>query len=78
MELAPGAQGRAACPPITAIEISRLTAFLDDEIGILVKSLGPDRIVFGNRHAVQLSRPGPAQSERPARPAASRRSRSWD
>jgi predicted TIM-barrel fold metal-dependent hydrolase len=29
------------------IEISRLTAFLDDELGALIKSLGPGRIVFG-------------------------------
>jgi uncharacterized protein len=29
------------------IEISRLTAFLDDELGALIKALGPGRIVFG-------------------------------
>jgi uncharacterized protein len=39
------------------IEIS-LTAFLDDEIGALIKSLGPGRIVFGT--CMPFSYPDPA------------------
>jgi uncharacterized protein len=40
------------------IEISRLTAFLDDELGALVKALGPGRIVFGT--GTPFSYPDPA------------------
>ena len=40
------------------IEISRLTAFLDDELGALVKSLGPGRIVFGT--GMPFNYPDPA------------------
>jgi hypothetical protein len=40
------------------IEISRLTAFLEDELGTLVKALGADRIVFGT--GMPFSYPDPA------------------
>jgi predicted TIM-barrel fold metal-dependent hydrolase len=40
------------------IELSRLTALLDDEIGALIKSLGPGRIVFGT--GMPFSYPDPA------------------
>ena len=40
------------------IEISRLSAYLDDEIGNLIKSLGPGRLV--PRHHVPRSYPDPA------------------
>ena len=52
--------GRAGdgLPANYRIEISRLTAFLDDELGTLVKSLGPDRIVFGT--GMPFSYPDPA------------------
>ena len=40
------------------IEISRLTRFLDDELGTLIKSLGADRIVFGT--GMPFSYPDPA------------------
>jgi predicted TIM-barrel fold metal-dependent hydrolase len=40
------------------IEISRLTALLDDEIGTLVKSLGPGRVVFGT--GMPFNYPDPA------------------
>jgi predicted TIM-barrel fold metal-dependent hydrolase len=52
--------GRAgnSLPANYRIEISRLTALLDDEIGALIKSLGPDRIVFGT--GMPFSYPDPA------------------
>jgi uncharacterized protein len=40
------------------IEVSRLTALLDDEIGALVDALGPSRIVFGS--GMPFSYPDPA------------------
>jgi predicted TIM-barrel fold metal-dependent hydrolase len=40
------------------IEISRLTAFLDNEIGALIQSLGPGRIVFGT--GMPFNYPDPA------------------
>ena len=40
------------------IEISRLTAFLDDEIGALIRSLGPGRIVLGT--GMPFNYPDPA------------------
>lgn len=40
------------------IEISRLTAFLDDELGALMKSQGPGRIVFGT--GMPFTYPDPA------------------
>jgi uncharacterized protein len=40
------------------IEISRLTAFLDDELGMLIKSLGAGRIVFGT--GMPFNYPDPA------------------
>lgn len=40
------------------IEISRLTAFLDDELGTLIKSLEPGRIVFGT--GMPFNYPDPA------------------
>jgi predicted TIM-barrel fold metal-dependent hydrolase len=40
------------------IEISRLSAFLDDEIGALIKSLGAGRIVFGT--GMPFNYPDPA------------------
>jgi predicted TIM-barrel fold metal-dependent hydrolase len=36
-----------ALPANYRIEVSRLTALLDDELGALLKALGPDRVVFG-------------------------------
>ena len=52
--------GRAGggLPANYRIEISRLSALLDDEIGALIKSLGPDRIVFGT--GMPFSYPDPA------------------
>jgi predicted TIM-barrel fold metal-dependent hydrolase len=52
--------GRAGdgLPANYRIEISRLTAFLDDEIGALIASLGPDRIVFGT--GMPFNYPDPA------------------
>jgi predicted TIM-barrel fold metal-dependent hydrolase len=52
--------GRAGdgLPTNYRIEISRLTAFLDDEIGALIKSLGPGRIVFGT--GMPFNYPDPA------------------
>jgi uncharacterized protein len=52
--------GRAGngLPANYRIEISRLTALLDDEIGALIKALGPDRIVFGT--GMPFSYPDPA------------------
>jgi predicted TIM-barrel fold metal-dependent hydrolase len=52
-----GRQG-SGLPANYCIEISRLTAFLDDELGALLKSLGPGRIVFGTR--MPFSYPDPA------------------
>ena len=52
-----GRQG-SHLPANYCIEISRLTAFLDDELGALVKSLGPGRIVFGT--GMPFSYPDPA------------------
>jgi predicted TIM-barrel fold metal-dependent hydrolase len=40
------------------IEFSRLTALLDDELGTLIKSLGPGRIVFGT--GMPFNYPDPA------------------
>ncbi len=40
------------------IEISRLTALLDNEIGALITSLGPDRLVFGT--GMPFNYPDPA------------------
>jgi predicted TIM-barrel fold metal-dependent hydrolase len=40
------------------IEISRLTAFLDNELGALIQSLGPGRIVFGT--GMPFNYPDPA------------------
>ena len=40
------------------IEISRLSAYLDDEIGNLIKSLGPGRLVFGT--GMPFNYPDPA------------------
>jgi uncharacterized protein len=52
--------GRAdsGLPANYRIEISRLSALLDDEIGALIKSLGSDRIVFGT--GMPFSVPDPA------------------
>jgi uncharacterized protein len=52
--------GRAGSglPANYRIEISRLTAFLDNEIGALIKALGPDRMVFGS--GMPFSYPDPA------------------
>ena len=52
--------GRAGSglPANYRIEISRLTAFLDDELGTLIQSLGPGRIVFGT--GMPFSYPDPA------------------
>jgi predicted TIM-barrel fold metal-dependent hydrolase len=52
--------GRAGSdlPANYRIEISRLSALLDNEIGALIKSLGPDRIVFGT--GMPFSYPDPA------------------
>jgi predicted TIM-barrel fold metal-dependent hydrolase len=52
--------GRAdkGLPANYRIEISRLTALLDNEIGALVKSLGPDRLVFGT--GMPFNYPDPA------------------
>jgi predicted TIM-barrel fold metal-dependent hydrolase len=52
--------GRAdgGLPANYRIEISRLTAFLDDEIGALIRSLGPGRIVFGT--GMPFNYPDPA------------------
>ena len=52
--------GRAGngLPANYRIEISRLTAFLEDELGTLVKALGADRIVFGT--GMPFSYPDPA------------------
>jgi uncharacterized protein len=40
------------------VEISRLSALLDDEIGALIKAIGPDRVVFGT--GMPFSYPDPA------------------
>src|SRR5262249_5964714 len=45
-------------PANYAIEISRLTALLDSEIGFLMKELGADRIVLGT--GMPFSYPDPA------------------
>jgi predicted TIM-barrel fold metal-dependent hydrolase len=52
-----GRQG-GGLPANYRIEISRLTALLDNEIGKLVESLGPDRLVFGT--GMPFSYPDPA------------------
>ncbi|MHB1038320.1 MAG: amidohydrolase family protein [Pirellulales bacterium] len=45
-------------PPNWAIEISRLSALLENEIGQLLASLGPDRLMFGT--GMPLNYPDPA------------------
>ena len=40
------------------LEISRLTAMLDDELGTLIRDLGAERIVFGT--GMPFSYPDPA------------------
>jgi uncharacterized protein len=45
-------------PPNYAIEISRLSALLDNEIGQLLANLGPDRLMFGT--GMPLNYPDPA------------------
>jgi predicted TIM-barrel fold metal-dependent hydrolase len=54
----PLARQGSGLPANYRIEISRLTAFLDDEIGALVKSLGAGRLVFGT--GMPFNYPDPA------------------
>jgi uncharacterized protein len=54
----PLGRGGGGLPDNYRIEISRLTALLDDEIGALVQSLGPGRIVFGT--GMPFNYPDPA------------------
>ena len=49
---------RSGLPANYRIEISRLTALLDDELGILIRDLGADRIVFGT--GMPFNYPDPA------------------
>ncbi len=51
-------RGSSGLPANYRIEISWLTAFLDGEIGALLKSLGPGRIVFGT--GMPFNYPDPA------------------
>lgn len=50
--------GRAGLQPNYAIEISRLSALLDNEIGQLITNLGADRLMFGS--GMPFNYPDPA------------------